>query len=117
MTKKASVGGPGKAPPADGIVTTARRMDGRDTELPEILTPAEMAQADAMTIAAGTPGIDLMEAAGAAVGRLLVPGGSLVVLAGPGNNGGDGFVAARLLESEGYRVRVALLAGARDRLK
>ncbi len=79
----------------------------------EVLTPAEMAKADEMTIAGGTPGIQLMEAAGLAVanaarGRLAV-GGRVVVMAGPGNNGGDGYVAARILAEAGYRVTVGAL--------
>src|SRR5258707_8634322 len=81
-------------------------------------TCAEMAQADAFAIAAGTPGERLMEAAGAAVARETArafPAGPIVVLCGPGNNGGDGFVAARLLAAAGRAVRVALL-GARERL-
>src|SRR4051812_44478651 len=86
----------------------------------EVLTPAEMAQADAMTIAAGTPGLRLMETAGAAVAaaasRHLAVGANVVVMAGPGNKGGDGFVAARLLHEAGYNVNVALL-GARAKLK
>ncbi len=86
----------------------------------EVLTPEEMAQADALTIEAGTPGITLMEAAGLAVAEavhdLLPLGGRVLVMTGPGNNGGDGFVAARLLAEAGYEVTVGLLA-ARDRLK
>jgi hydroxyethylthiazole kinase-like uncharacterized protein yjeF len=80
---------------------------------PELLTPAEMAEVDRATIAAGTPGITLMERAGLAVAReaaRMAPSrGRIAVLCGPGGNGGDGFIAARLLESWGYRVEVALL--------
>jgi NAD(P)H-hydrate epimerase len=87
---------------------------------PELLTPAEMAAADRMAIAGGTPGMDLMEAAGRAVAdeaaRLARSRGRIVVLCGPGNNGGDGFVAARLLTARGYRVELGLL-GRREALK
>ena len=84
-----------------------------------LLTVAEMAQADALAIAGGTPGIDLMERAGAGVARAIAAGWTprpLVVLAGPGNNGGDGFVAGRLLAEQGWPVRIALV-GERDALK
>jgi hydroxyethylthiazole kinase-like uncharacterized protein yjeF len=86
----------------------------------ELLTTAEMAQADRLTIASGIPGIDLMEAAGRAVADAVSarhpPGTRVVVVAGPGNNGGDGFVAARVLADRRYRARVLLL-GDRGRLK
>jgi ADP-dependent NAD(P)H-hydrate dehydratase / NAD(P)H-hydrate epimerase len=86
----------------------------------ELLTTAEMGQADRLTIAAGTPGIDLMEAAGRAVADAVSsrhpPGARVVVVAGPGNNGGDGFIAARVLVHRRYRVRMLLL-GDRSRLK
>ena len=91
-----------------------------DGEPIELLTPEEMAEADLLAVSAGIEGALLMERAGAAVASVaarLVPSGSRVaVLAGPGNNGGDGFVAARLLAARGYEVAVHLL-GARDRLK
>jgi NAD(P)H-hydrate epimerase len=88
--------------------------------LPElILTPLEMKQADTATIASGTPGITLMRRAGGAVAdaaeRLAPEGARIVVAAGPGQNGGDGFVAAALLARQGYRVSLALL-GSLDRL-
>ncbi|HKV16548.1 MAG TPA: NAD(P)H-hydrate dehydratase [Reyranella sp.] len=84
-----------------------------------LLTCAEAAAADAATMAAGIPTRDLMEAAGGAVAaavRERYQGRPLVVLCGPGNNGGDGFVAARRLQTAGWTVRLALL-GARDALK
>jgi len=85
-----------------------------------LLTPEDMGRADQMTIEAGLPGIVLMERAGAhvaeAAGRRCASGGSILVLCGPGNNGGDGFVAARLLHQAGYQCQVLLLGDA-GRLK
>lgn len=79
----------------------------------ELLTPAEMARADQAALAAGIATETLMEAAGRAVARAIRarfrPGRTLV-LAGPGNNGGDGYVAARYLEQAGWPVSVAALA-------
>jgi hydroxyethylthiazole kinase-like uncharacterized protein yjeF len=86
----------------------------------EILTPLEMAAADAWAVENGTSGLVLMERAGLAVAeaaRRMVPAGARIsVMTGPGNNGGDGFVAARILAEAGYLVSVGLLA-ARDRMK
>ena len=86
----------------------------------ELLSNAEMAQADRLAIASGVAGIDLMERAGRAVADAVATrhpvGSRVVVMAGPGNNGGDGFVAARLLTQRGFQVRL-LLAGDADRLK
>src|ERR1051326_1161249 len=82
----------------------------------ELLSNVEMAEADRPTIAGGTAGLALMERAGtavaAAVAEAHAPGARVVVVAGPGNNGGDGFVAARLLAERGYDVKVLLLGEA-----
>lgn len=86
----------------------------------EILTPEEMARADRFTIEAGTPGITLMERAGRAVADAILarhPAGTkIAVVCGPGNNGGDGFICARLLAERGCIVRLMLL-GPADALK
>lgn len=86
----------------------------------ELLTTAEMGEADRQAVAAGVTGIALMENAGRAVAdgvaATVSSGARVVVVAGPGNNGGDGFVAARLLAERGYPVRV-LLFGTREKLK
>nr|WP_315197606.1 NAD(P)H-hydrate dehydratase [uncultured Aquabacterium sp.] len=78
----------------------------------EILTVSQMARADAATIAQGTPGFVLMQAAAAAIVQAIVQRWApraTVVLCGPGNNGGDGWVVARDLRRLGWPVKVVSL--------
>lgn len=81
----------------------------------EVLTVEESAAADRAAEAAGTPILELMERAGAAVADAVVARWTVrpvLVLCGPGNNGGDGYVAARRLTERGWPVMVACLAPA-----
>ena len=85
----------------------------------EVLTNSEMERADRLAIAAGTPGFALMMSAGQAVAEAAMDfadEGSILVVAGPGNNGGDGFVAAAELAARGREVSVILLCE-RDNLQ
>lgn len=84
----------------------------------EVLTGAEMQQADSLTIASGISGFELMQNAGRAIADAamdLVEEGPILVVAGRGNNGGDGFIAATELVARGRQVSVILLC-ARDTL-
>lgn len=81
----------------------------------EILTNEQMAAAEKRASAAGTPGFSLMEKAGRAVADAVLNRfvmRPVVVLCGPGNNGGDGFIAARILKDSGRKVRLACLVPA-----
>jgi NAD(P)H-hydrate epimerase len=77
-----------------------------------LLTVAEMQRADHLAVARGVPSWTLMQAAGNAVARqarLRWDRPATLVLCGPGNNGGDGFVAAEALRRAGWPIRVAAL--------
>lgn len=81
-----------------------------------ILTAAQMRQAEQAVFATGVPEYALMERAGAAAAEIIWRAGGkrdLLVLCGPGNNGGDGFVIARLLRARGVPVRVAAIGESR----
>lgn len=77
-----------------------------------LLLPDELGASDRYAInECEIPGIDLMERAGAALARVAeatLPAGPIAVLCGTGNNGGDGFIAARLLRERGRDIRVVL---------
>ncbi len=83
----------------------------------EILSVPQMYDAERFAMEAGICGIELMDAAGKRIAEVVKhkwPRFPISVLCGPGNNGGDGFVAARYLQTAGYTVRVYSLAPVKD---
>ena len=90
----------------------------------EILTPEQMGEADRLTIEGGVDGYQLMESAGQVVATAAInlleqktgsgASGMVCILCGPGNNGGDGFVAAQLLEEEGWSVIIGCSVDVED---
>lgn len=83
-----------------------------------ILTAAQMRSAEQAIFATGLPEYDLMERAGAAAAEIIWRAGGArdaLIMCGPGNNGGDGFVIARLLRAHGVPVRVAVTGESRTR--
>lgn len=86
----------------------------------KVVTSEQMRRIDRRTIEQiGIPGIVLMENAGRAVADLVCEmkgssDGSVFLFCGKGNNGGDGFVAARHLHQRGYDVQIYLLARRED---
>jgi len=102
-------GAPIQAPPV--MCYPLRQVERQSAMSNEILTPREMAEADRLAIAAGPfIGIQLMRNAGAAVAAEVLrryPAAIRAhVLCGPGNNGGDGYIVARLLADAGVRVSI-----------
>jgi hydroxyethylthiazole kinase-like uncharacterized protein yjeF len=88
----------------------AAAMLGAMSRARAILTVAQMTAADRAAVEAGTPGSTLMERAGTVVAEAIATRFSrrpVVVLCGPGNNGGDGYVVARRLAQERWPVRTA----------
>ena len=98
---------------------TKKFHEGSDRmPLSSLLHVDEMYRADAGAVAAGVTSLDLMENAGIAIATAISTRWTprpIAILCGPGNNGGDGFVLARLLAADGWPVRVALL-GSTDKL-
>lgn len=81
-----------------------------------ILTAAQMRAAEQAAFDAGVDDYGLMETAGAAAAEIIWRAGhrrDALILCGPGNNGGDGYVIARLLRERGVAVRVAALGESR----
>ncbi len=105
------------APHPSPVATFDTGLMGRLRGRSALLTPAEMGRADQAAARHGHPSPELMEAAGRAVARAIrrhFGRCRVLVLAGPGNNGGDGYIAARLLAQDGWPVHLAALAPPRE---
>lgn len=93
--------------------------DQRPTTAMKIVSAEEMRAIDRATSERfGVPSLTLMENAGASVADYVIShhggAGRIVVFCGKGNNGGDGFVAARRLQEQGKNAQVVLLADPAD---
>ncbi len=92
-----------------GSITVISRL-GVEWCLP---STTEMVALDRTAITTGIPALELMERAGAALADAITPRAapdqSVLILCGPGNNGGDGIVAARLLAGRGIEVQCVIV--------
>src|SRR5262245_9542150 len=94
-------------------------LPGRHPEL-AVLTAAEMRAAEGAAFARGLPRFEAMRRAGIATAEAIMArwpasaGGEVHALCGPGNNGGDGFIAAEALRAAGYRVTVQAVRAKSD---
>lgn len=97
----------------DSVTPLTKKEDSdRNPDFAALLTVEEAYAADKAAMRTGIDGATLMENAGAAVARAIADRWTprpVTVLCGPGNNGGDGFVAARYLAKRGWPVALALL--------
>lgn len=85
----------------------------------EVLDVERMRKADAFAVQSGVPSLTLMDRAGSGVAHAIMRRWAprpVAVLCGPGNNGGDGYVTARLLAAQGWPVTLFQLGG-RSRLQ
>ena len=86
----------------------------------ELITGSQMASIDRRAIDSGVPGIELMEAAGQGITRVVenllgeLQNRHIVILCGKGNNGGDGFVVARQAIQRGAKVQVFTATSANE---
>ena len=99
------------------MIPLKHRMLRKRGRYMRVLTAAEIRGLESCAVESGVSMETLMENAGAEVAaavteKMDVTGKKTVILCGKGNNGGDGFVAARLLAAEGAKVTVVLMQGA-----
>src|SRR5512139_2943994 len=97
------------------MIDLVQKISGEAGETMKVATALEMREIDRITIEEyGVPSLVLMERAGLAVASRIsgvFRHRKVVVLCGPGNNGGDGLVVARCLLNRGYHVRVLMVEG------